>query len=333
MIKTVCFAVLVVLAVSGLATPPGNSRAPGEPIQAEVKELRKLAVPMRSVNFSDEDSSDLLPLKDALNGVTVVGLGEATHADGAAYRAKLRLVKFLHQNMGFDVLIWEAGFLDAYCLNQALRDPAISLASAKAKLMNDTWAASENIDGLFAYARSSWQTSHPVQMAGMNGGHPDLGFDNFEHLLDDIVHNLSEHAVSGSQRAKIDALARRVFGDPAHAAALSARERYQQRQALEGLMSTARQSRRERPLASEQREDADFAEEALHATLLDESVKYYYGKYLSTRQGMWARKSNTIRETNMAELFLWLRMHHFAGKKIMIWAATNHLARKTSSNR
>jgi erythromycin esterase-like protein len=93
-----------------------------------------------------------------------------------------------------------------------------------------------------------------------------------------------------------------------------------------------RRSRRGRPLATGQGEDADFAEEALHATLLDESVKYYYGKYLSTRRGIWAKRSNALRETNMAELFLWLRIHRFAGKKIMIRAATNHLARKTSSN-
>lgn len=312
------------------AVPPTALR---ENVQADLKELRSLAVPVRSIDLSDEDFSDLVPLKDALTGVTVLGLGEATHADGAAYRAKVRLAKFLHQIMGFDVLIWEAGFLDAYYMNQELRDPAISLASAKAKLMNDTWAASENVDGLFAYARSSWQASHPLQMAGMNGGHPDLGFDNFGHLLDGIVRNLPEHTVNRQQRERIDALSRRVLGDPRQAAALSPPERYLQRHALEDLLSIVHRRRHEGPLASGEREEADFAEEALHATLLDESVKYYYGKYLSTRRGMWARRSNAIREKNMAELFFWLRVHRFAGKKIIIWAATDHLARKTSSNR
>jgi erythromycin esterase len=34
----------------------------------------------------------------------------------------------------------------------------------------------------------------------------------------------------------------------------------------------------------------------------------------------------------MGELLFWLRSHRFAGKKVMIWAATNHLARNTSLN-
>ena len=35
----------------------------------------------------------------------------------------------------------------------------------------------------------------------------------------------------------------------------------------------------------------------------------------------------------MGELFLWLRDHRFAGKKLMIWAATAHLAKRAISSR
>ena len=46
------------------------------------------------------------------SSVGAVLLGEASHGDGAALLAKGRLVRYLHQARGFDVLVWESGFYD-----------------------------------------------------------------------------------------------------------------------------------------------------------------------------------------------------------------------------
>ncbi len=38
----------------------------------------------------------------------MVLLGEQHHGDGATFQAKTRLVKYLHEQKGFNVLVWES---------------------------------------------------------------------------------------------------------------------------------------------------------------------------------------------------------------------------------
>ncbi|MFI1716947.1 hypothetical protein [Streptomyces litmocidini] len=53
-------------------------------------------------------TTDLQPLKDVLDGVRVVGLGEATHGTREFFRLKHRLLEFLVTELGFSVLAMEA---------------------------------------------------------------------------------------------------------------------------------------------------------------------------------------------------------------------------------
>lgn len=71
---------------------------------------------VNSVNIYDDEFSDLLFLKEILQNKRIVVLSEATHQDGTALSAQGRIVRFLHEKMGFNLVLFENGF---YIVNKA----------------------------------------------------------------------------------------------------------------------------------------------------------------------------------------------------------------------
>ncbi len=87
--------------------------------------LKSHAIAVRAIDEpkpdEPEDFSDLEPLRAIIGEARVVGLGEQSHGDGATFKAKCRLVRFLHQRMDFDVLAWESGLFDCRARRRTLR--------------------------------------------------------------------------------------------------------------------------------------------------------------------------------------------------------------------
>jgi erythromycin esterase len=125
------------------------------------------AVPVRSIDTADADFSDLEPLVNAIGAATVIQLGEPSHGAGAAFAAKVRLVKFLHERMGFDVLAWESGFYDVSLTQAGMRTGEDGVTAAEAGILL-VWSATEEVKPLFDYVRTSQATTRPLQLAGFD---------------------------------------------------------------------------------------------------------------------------------------------------------------------
>jgi erythromycin esterase len=70
-------------------------------------------VPIRSL-VAAGDFSDLAPLADFVGNRRIVLLGESGHGVAEFNHLKVRLVKYLHEELGFDVVAFESSFYECW---------------------------------------------------------------------------------------------------------------------------------------------------------------------------------------------------------------------------
>lgn len=158
-----------ILAVSGcFALSSLSLAAPASPPSDDLQQwIAEHAISVRSIAATDDDFSDLEPLIDAIGAARVVQLGEPSHGAGSSFAAKVRLIKFLHQRMGFDVVAWEAGLYDLQLTQAGMRAGDDAVTAARRGIFA-TWSAAEQVKPLFEYAKASQATTRPLEMAGFD---------------------------------------------------------------------------------------------------------------------------------------------------------------------
>src|SRR5450631_1268156 len=98
---------------SGIATGPSQSGKPDiQRLSDTLPPFQKDLSVIRSIEPADTDFSDLEGLAAAIGNSRIVLLGEQTHGEASTFLAKTRIIHFLHEKMGFNVLAFESGFYD-----------------------------------------------------------------------------------------------------------------------------------------------------------------------------------------------------------------------------
>jgi erythromycin esterase len=270
---------------------------------------------VRDIAF-DADDTDLLPLARAIGPARIVVLGEATHSDGATSRAKARIARFLHRRMGFDVLAWESGFLQSHGMNVALRDTARSLEHATSFLMAGGWAWDRDIQPLFQYARDSWRTERPFFMAGFDTGRPHRAAPYFMQLVGRMFAENRGSALAPADRVTVTELAERAFGFLS-SAETPGEVRESQLAALARLEGAVEATEDSLRVHHSPREIAFLRRSIEHLRV---------SEYLKEARGA---ERAFVRDREMARTVRWLVDEMYAGRKIVIWAATAHFIRNS----
>ena len=154
--------------------------------------LKANAVPVRSAD--DDDFSDLEPLIRHIGDARIVQLGEPSHGAGTAFAAKARLVRFLHQRLGFDVLVWESGFYDLTRTEAGLARGDDAVAAARRGVLQ-IWSSSQECRPLFEYAKNSHAGAGPLTMAGFDMQLTSDCFSDLSAELRAFVGGLKDHAL------------------------------------------------------------------------------------------------------------------------------------------
>ena len=313
--------------------------------------LRDHCAPLRSIDPLDDDFSELKPLAERIGDARIVLLGEQSHGDGASFLAKCRLVRFLHEAMGFDVLAWESGLFDCREMEMALRSHDVPLEEAISIGIFPIWGASGQVTPVFRYARST-HTSPSSLLKKKGTGSERNAEISLETVRREVPVPLSQQAARPLEMAgfdcqfssrttheiypeklfiffkKIDAeLPEGVRDEIGRLVAAIGKGEYKPtpekrkgiRSAIEAAMARLDRAGA-KPGAPLQ--DAAFYRRTLKNLLVYETMTAE-SEEAGTNPSM-----NNVRDAAMADNLLWLANEFYPGKKLIVWAASFHAMRE-----
>jgi erythromycin esterase len=148
-----------------LRTPAAPSTV-SAPSASEMQWLQGHHHPLRSL-VEDTSFADLDFLQSELAGKRVVQLGESSHGTAEFNLIKVRLIKYMHERMGFDVLAFESSVLSCHLQNQQIASAVSSPAEMTRDCLFGVWQTAE-LSELFRYIKATHATARPLRLAGFD---------------------------------------------------------------------------------------------------------------------------------------------------------------------
>jgi erythromycin esterase len=309
----------------------------------EINWLRQNAQSIRTLTPYSDDFSDLQFLKTTLKDKRVVMLGEHDHNDGATVEAKARMIKFLHQEMGYTILIEEGGMYGCdkyYQITKQGKDTAYTL-HGKGTLEQYYYKTGGRYRQDIAHKNIMEQgitnKQNPLIVQGM-----DLNFEGGKYIfhrgkdIEDLLlrldktfpkkqvqHDLNSIFMRGKMQfaiTKLDA----IKNKDKLKIDLKALKNSELRLCayIESIKDTIRSDSLKRRLSFYQqviRTEYGYWDFYLNRPEADQDNKQYLGSYFA------------IRDKYMGENLRWYIEDYFPNQKIIVSTASFHTARNTKS--
>ncbi|SHN34431.1 erythromycin esterase family protein [Chitinophaga sp. CF418] len=279
--------------------------------------------PINSVEFNDTSYNDLIPLSRAIGDKRVVMLGELFHGDGETMKLKSRLIRFLHERMGFNVLVFESDFFSLNEGYNAFRQHKISFDSLLYLSVFPTWTQCQQMHELFQYLRESTSGKQELIISGMdNRGISGYSLRYLKGAVDAFLrksgipfvhdsvyryfHSMlgkSYSLVYGKNRPGLDSMIKLL---PVVINQLS-----ENSPALEDL-------------------ETGFYLNVLKGLLINYKLSLYY--YYNSAEYKRDRKDHPLHDSQLAENLKWLVTRKFPNEKIVVWAHNTHIEKGPFEN-
>ncbi len=109
---------------------------------------------------------DLSQLGEAIGDRPMVQLLEwGQGKDGATYASMAQIIRYLHEQKGFNVMVWPIGLFEGELMNQALQHGNPQVAGQN---LYAVWRQSTAIQALLSYLAHTQRTEKPLEVTGMS---------------------------------------------------------------------------------------------------------------------------------------------------------------------
>lgn len=262
----------------------------------------------KPIQLQGDDYSDLNCLGEAIGNKRIVMLGELSHGDGTAFQMKGRIIKYLHQNLGFNVLAFESDFFGLNAGWEKFRNHGISPDTLIKWSIFPVWTTCEQCKETFDYVIKESLKSAPLQLAGFDCqlSSTYTYFYLMEELKNFIELSNIDFYKSSQYPQYLNLLKSfTILRDELKPARFDSLQK--------GTEIILQQLKGRYPVT-------DFYLKVL------ESLNSYCCMYLKTGQ------SQQIRDSRMADNLLWLANIKYPDEKIIVWAHNGHISSNADSS-
>ncbi len=119
-----------------------------------------------STKFYSKEPLNLSSLKYTTQNAEIIGLGESTHNAGTTFDAKAKVIKYLHDSLGYNILVFESGLFDCEYANELMKKGDTQVQTLLNGVFSLWWT--REVSDLFRYVISTQKTSNPIKFAGMD---------------------------------------------------------------------------------------------------------------------------------------------------------------------
>ena len=287
--------------------------------ERRIEFLQDYAISLMSLDPDDQDYSDYEPFKTTIGDKRIVMLREPDHGNGSAFLAKTRMIKFLHQEMGFDVLAMESGMYDCQKSWEALQNGEYPVTAARKGIFG-VWTLSEQFQPMIEYLGQTANSANPLEVAGFDcqpsGTAADSVFSEFDRYMTEIQSPFTERE---TWPLFIDIM-NKVLGYYWY---LNENEPLPDWDTLDMVFNTLLE-------LPDEIESRGAGYDAEKAAFWAQIMRGYYILALRDLGENW-RPDNPIeshssnRDQQMGRNFVWLARNRYVNRKIIVWAATFHI--------
>jgi erythromycin esterase len=268
---------------------------------------------IRSVSAADTDFADLQFLEDAIGARSLLQLGESGHGVAEFDSVKARLIRFLHEEMGFDVIAFESGLYECFRADElaAEVDP---LSTMRASIF-PVWHADETLT-LFEYLKATKATGRPLTLAGFDTQFSTIPYAGRAEDLAMLI-GAVDPAFAEEARALDLELARLAYLPLAQAAAEITPKVGQMTASYEGVADWI-----EGHLSELQRA---FPARPRYPAVMAQAMRMAPFEVRCLAAGSTGDEYGRIRDEGMADNITFLKEQLFPGRKIVVWAHNAHV--------